>query len=111
MSKQLHRPHSKVSRHALALLGRQIRLARTERKMTAQELANRAGISRRLVQRMEKGDPGCQIGAVFEAATIVGVKLFGADETAMSYHIRDADQRLALLPKHVHAGTKVDDAF
>ena len=54
----------------MALLASQIKLARKERKMTAQELADRVGISRGLVQRIEKGDPGCQIGAVFEAATI-----------------------------------------
>ena len=47
--------------------------------MTAQDLADRAGISRGLLQRIEKGNLKCQIGAVFEAATLVGIKLFDAD--------------------------------
>jgi transcriptional regulator with XRE-family HTH domain len=62
------------------LLGALIREARNERKLTAQELADRAGISRGLLQRIEKGNLKCEIGAVFEVATIVGVKLFDADE-------------------------------
>jgi ribosome-binding protein aMBF1 (putative translation factor) len=61
------------------LLGALIREARNERKLTAQELADRAGISRGLLQRIEKGNLKCEIGAVFEAATIVGIKLFEAD--------------------------------
>ncbi|MGH8189296.1 MAG: helix-turn-helix transcriptional regulator [Steroidobacteraceae bacterium] len=111
MPKTQLRPHSRLSRRALALLGRQIRLGRKARRMTAQELADRAGISRGLVQRIEKGDPGCQIGAVFEAAAIAGVQLFGADDATMSALIKDADMRLALLPKHTHPDRKVDDEF
>jgi DNA-binding CsgD family transcriptional regulator len=38
-------------------------------------VTDRAGISRGLLRRIETGDPGCTIGAVFEVATIVGVRL------------------------------------
>jgi transcriptional regulator with XRE-family HTH domain len=44
--------------------------------MTAADLAARAGISRSLLQRIERGDAGCAIGSVFEVATICGVALF-----------------------------------
>jgi transcriptional regulator with XRE-family HTH domain len=111
MVKPSVRPYSRIANHAVVLLGRQIRLARKERNMTAQELAERAGVSRGLVRRIETGDPGCQIAAVFEAAAIVGVRLFGGDEAALSAGIKDADSRLALLPKHTHPRRKVDDAF
>jgi len=112
MAKPLQRPYSKLTQRALALLSRQIRLGRKERKITTQELADRAGISRSLVQRIEKGDPGCQIGAVLEAATIVGVQLFEADNAAMATRIREADARLALLPKRTdHSRKPVDDEF
>lgn len=111
MAKYTLRPYSRLSRHAIVLLGRHIRLARKERCMTAQELAARAGVSRGLVQRIEKGDPGCQIGAVFEVAAIVGVPLFAADDAALSARIKDVDQRLTLLPKHTHPARKVDDEF
>jgi transcriptional regulator with XRE-family HTH domain len=111
MAKTSLRTYSRIARHAVVLLGRQIQLARKERKMTAQEVADRAGVSRGLIQRIERGDPGCQVGAVFEAAALVGVRLFGADEVALSGKIKDAEARLALLPKHTHPGKKVDDDF
>lgn len=111
MAKKTLRPHSRLSRHAIVLLGRQIKLARKARGMTAQELADRAGASRGLIQRIEKGDPGCQIGAVFEAAAIAGVPLFAADDAALRAQIKDVDQRLTLLPKHTHPAGKVQDDF
>jgi transcriptional regulator with XRE-family HTH domain len=111
MAKPPVRPYSRISRQAVALLGRQVRLARKQRGMTAQELAERAGISRGLVQRIEKGDPGCTVGVMFEAAAIVGVRLFDADERQLSGRIARTDENLALLPAHIHRRKKVDDAF
>jgi transcriptional regulator with XRE-family HTH domain len=111
MPKPQTRSYSRISRHALTLLGREIRLARKKRQMTAQELADRAGISRGLVQRIEKGDPGTQIGAVFEAAAIVGVRLFDADERELRGRIARAEENIALLPAHIHRRTHVDDEF
>ncbi len=112
MPKQATRTYSRITRHAAALLGKQIRIARKERKMTVQELADRAGISRGLLQRIEKGDLKCQIGAVFEVAALVGIKLFDADELSLATRIRQADDKIALLPKHIHPGQKVvDDDF
>ena len=100
------------SRHALEairLLGHLIRVARKERGMTAQEVAERAGISRGLMQRIEKGDPGCALGATFEVATIVGVKLFDAEANTLARHIRLAEEKLTLLPRSVRRSTKVVD--
>jgi len=112
MSKQTTRTYSRITRHAAALLGKQIRIARKERKMTAQELADRAGISRGLLQRIEKGDLKCRIGAVFEVAVLVDIKLFDADELSLNTRVRQADDKIALLPKHIHPGRKVvDDDF
>ena len=48
MPKSTTRTYSRYSRDAAALLGALIREARNERKLTAQELADRAGISRGL---------------------------------------------------------------
>ncbi|MCD6527145.1 MAG: helix-turn-helix transcriptional regulator [Desulfuromonas sp.] len=112
MPKSITRTYSRFSRTAVTLLGGLIRAARKERKLTAQEVANRAGISRGLLQRIEKGDLKCEIGAVFEVATIVGVKLFDADETTLATHLRHTDEKLALLPKSIRKSTKViDDDF
>jgi hypothetical protein len=49
---------------------------------------------------------------VFEAAVIVGIKFFDADELSLTTRIRQADDKIALLPKHIHPGKKVvDDDF
>ncbi len=112
MPKSITRTYSRYSRDAVTLLGRLIRSARKERKLTTQEVAERAGISRGLLQRIEKGDLKCTIGAMFEVACIVGVKLFDADDSTLTRHIRQTDDKLALLPKSVRKTTRpVDDDF
>jgi transcriptional regulator with XRE-family HTH domain len=112
MPKVSARTYSRYSLEAISLLGRLIRLARKERKMSTQEVANRAGISRGLLQRIEKGDPKCELGATFEVATIVGVKLFDAEATTLTKHIRQTEEKLGLLPKSVRKKVKVaDDDF
>lgn len=112
MSKVSARTYSRYSLEAISLLGNLIRAARKERKMTAQEVADRAGISRGLLQRIEKCDPKCELGATFEVATIVGVKLFDAEATTLTKHIRQTEDKLALLPKSVRKKVKVaDDDF
>jgi transcriptional regulator with XRE-family HTH domain len=112
MPKSITRTYSRYSRDAAALLGALIREARNERKLTAQELADRAGISRGLLQRIEKGNLKCEIGAVFEAATIVGVKLFDVDESTLTKYLRQTKEKLALLPKSVRKKPKaVRDDF
>ncbi len=112
MPKVSARTYSRYSLEAISLLGSLIRAARKQRKMTAQEVADRAGISRGLLQRIEKGDPKCELGATFEVATIVGVKLFDADATTLTRHIRQTEEKLALLPRSVRKTVKVaDDDF
>lgn len=107
MPKSIIRTYSRYCRDAASLLGGLIREARNERRLTAQELADRAGISRGLLQRIEKGNLKCEIGAVFEVATIVGVKLFEADDTTLTKNLRQTTEKLALLPKSVRRKAKV----
>jgi transcriptional regulator with XRE-family HTH domain len=104
--------HSRYSSDAVLLIGSLIRVARKERKLTTQEVSERAGISRGLLQRIEKGDLKCSIGAVFEVATIVGIKLFDAEETTLSKYIRQNEDKLTLLPKSIRKKSRtVDDDF
>ena len=65
MPKVATRPISRYTQTALELLGQTIRAERIAGRMSAEQLAARAGISRSLLQRVEKGDPGCAIGVVF----------------------------------------------
>lgn len=112
MVKSVTRTYSRYSREAVTLLAGLIRAARKERKLTTQEVADRAGISRGLLQRIEKGHTTCEIGAVFEVATLVGVTLFNADKGTLTKHIRQTEEKLALLPKSVRKTTQaVDDDF
>lgn len=106
------RSYSRVTRQALSLLGKLVRVGRTERGMTAQELADRAGISRTTLYKIEKGEPCPEIGTVFELAAIVGVRLFEYDERALQTHNARLDEKLTLLPKSVRQSrTEVDDDF
>ncbi|MCP1674356.1 transcriptional regulator with XRE-family HTH domain [Natronocella acetinitrilica] len=82
MAKRASRGYTHYSEEAVRLLGEAIRQGRIARRMTAEELAERAGVSRGLVQRAERGEMGCTIGAVFELAAIAGVPLFEADPVA-----------------------------
>jgi transcriptional regulator with XRE-family HTH domain len=112
MPKLAVRAHSRYSRDAAILLGQLIRLARIQQKFTAEQLAERAGLSRGLVHRIEKGDLGCAIGSVFEAAAIVGVRLFDDDAAGLNTAIAANTTTLTLLPQSVRLATKaVKDDF
>ena len=106
------RPYSKYTAEAARLLGRQIKLGRKQRRWSEHVLAERAGIARATLQKIEKGDPTSTIGLVFEVATLVGVRLFDADMDDLTKHRAETDARLSLLPKHTHAPRRsVDDDF
>lgn len=106
------RTYSRYSRDAVRLLGLMIRNARIERKLTVAELAERAGVSRGLVQRAERGDMGCAIGTAFELATLVGVPLFSADQPALALHTANTEKILSLLPAAARSSKKeVKDDF
>ena len=96
-----NRTFSRYTRHAVRLLGLQVRTHRLERGMSASELAERAGISRDLLYRVEKGDPRVSLGVAFELAAIVGVTLFEAEAAALDARTRESEEKLKLLPKAV----------
>ncbi len=112
MKSSKNRSYSPIARDAAILLGKMIYTARIQRKMTAAELAERAGVSRGLVSRVEKGDMGTAIGAVFEMAAILGVPLFEVEPDRLRQRLEHARTVSALLPKRAfHSRAKVDDDF
>jgi transcriptional regulator with XRE-family HTH domain len=112
MVKPISRPYSQYCLTALGLLGQLVREARVSKALTTADLAARAGISRALLQRIERGDPGCSIGAVFEVAAICGVPLFDQDQRQMSTHLALQREKMALLPQAVRVRVKaVKDDF
>ena len=96
----------------LEQLGQRVRALRTQRGWTMRELAERAGISRATLQKIEKGDLSVAIGLVFEVAALVGVTLFDEERTSLAAHIARIEDKLALLPGAVRKLRKtVDDDF
>ncbi|MGM8228758.1 helix-turn-helix transcriptional regulator [Cellvibrio sp. ARAG 10.3] len=107
MPKPHVRTYSRHSLYALELMGNLIREGRITAKLTTTELAERAGISRSLLQRIEKGDPGCAIGVVFEVATIIGLPLFSEDTKSLAVRLDYSKEKQSLLPKAVRRSNRV----
>ncbi len=112
MAKPKTRSYSRYGLEAAELLGLLIHDARIARGLTIAEAAERAGISRGAVRRIEKGEMGCSIGGAFELATLVGVQLFAAEPTTLTHHLTAARSKLTLLPKKLRKRTRaVKDDF
>ncbi len=99
MAKPINRHYSRQNLDALQLLAQMIRVGRIERKMSAQQMADRAGISRPLLRRIENGDPSCSIGSFFEAAVVAGIPLFEADPSRLQTQRAALTEKLSLLPR------------
>jgi len=106
------RTYSKYALDAALLLGQQIRLARKKRRWSEANLAERAGISRATLQKIEAGEMTPAIGLVFEVATLAGVPLFEQDIQRLETSIDLTQSNIALLPKRIRVQAKVaDDDF
>lgn len=58
----------------LETMGDQIRLARLRRKLSVELVADRAGISRTTVWKIEKGDPSVAIGYYAKVLNAIGMQ-------------------------------------
>lgn len=106
------RAYSQYTKEAALLLGRLIKLGRKNRRWSASELAERVGVSRVTLRKIENGDPTCSIGLVFEAASLVGVPLFNSDQTQLAKSLERTTAVLALMPQTSRKSeTAVDDDF
>lgn len=101
---------SPATQEALQLLGISVRTGRIRRGWTLVSLAERLGVSKPTVIRIERGDARVAIGTVFEAATLVGVALFDPDPAVRARHAELKRIELALLPSAVRE-RDVDDDF
>jgi transcriptional regulator with XRE-family HTH domain len=110
----MRRPHtySRQTLDAARVLGLEVARARRQRRWTAGELAERAGISPVTLRKVERGDPTVVLGTVFEVATLLGIALFDADRDGLSTLVERGRERLAMLPARVRQPTgSVHDDF
>jgi transcriptional regulator with XRE-family HTH domain len=106
------RSYARPTLAAATLLGQMIALERKGQRITVQDLAERLGVTRGTLGRLERGDPKVELGIAFEACTLLGIPLFEASGKRIEQHIREGERHLALLPQSVRARrTAVDDDF
>lgn len=106
------RQHLKQAADAARLLGLELAAARRRQRRTAQEVAERAGITRVTLRRIEHGDPSVALGLYFDVAAILGVPLFGADRRELADLVARGERDLALLPNRITGGVEeIHDDF
>ncbi|MGL4585430.1 MAG: helix-turn-helix domain-containing protein [Flavobacterium sp.] len=71
MKKQTVLPKYKT---ALEQMGENIKLARKRRKLTAVQVAERAGIARSTLYLIEKGEPSVAMGAYFNVLRVLSLQ-------------------------------------
>jgi transcriptional regulator with XRE-family HTH domain len=101
------RTYSQYAQDAALLLGEHIKLARKRHKWSEHALAERAGIARAALQKIESGDLGCAIGLFFEVAALVSINLFEQDSSPLAKSLEQVRDKIALLPKRIRAKTRV----
>jgi transcriptional regulator with XRE-family HTH domain len=107
------RTHSPVTRDAVTILGQIVASERRAQQRTAADLAERAGISRDTLYRVERGDPSVAVGTVLELLVLLGVPLFGEDAEALAREAAVGRRLLTLLPARIRrpAEAEPDDDF
>jgi transcriptional regulator with XRE-family HTH domain len=58
----------------LNTLGENIKLARLRRKLSSEQVAERAGIGRMTLYKMEHGNPGVAIGSYLQVLFVLGLQ-------------------------------------
>jgi transcriptional regulator with XRE-family HTH domain len=62
------------NKRILAMVGENIRLARLRRKLSAEQLSERAGIGRMTLYKIEKGSPVVSIGNYLQVLFVLGME-------------------------------------
>ena len=112
MNKSKKRAYSQYCQDAVRLLGYLIQTTRKEKKMTTTELAERAGISRGTLYKIEQGNMTSELGIVFEVAMILGIQLFEMPPRQLQTEIDTLKNKLTLIPKRIRKTPEsFDDNF
>ena len=95
------RSYARYTIAAVQLLGALVEAERKARRITAKELADRLGVDRGTLQRLEGGDPKVEVGLAFEACALLNIPLFEEDAQGVTMRLDETNKRLALLPTRV----------
>lgn len=94
----MKRPLLPNQQRILSAFGENLKYARLRRDLSAEQVAERAGISRTTLTKIEKGDEGVAIGYYFRALAVLGLDkdlLLVAQDDELGRALQDAK----LLPK------------
>ncbi|WP_037315724.1 helix-turn-helix domain-containing protein [Salegentibacter sp. Hel_I_6] len=78
----------------LQAVGENIKLARLRRKLTMDQVSERAGISRPTLSSLEKGSPSISLGIILQVLLVLGLEkdiLFLAGDDVLGRKIQDAN--------------------
>ncbi len=108
----MQRNYLSSTSNAVLVFATQLGTERRAQRRTSQEVAERAGITRTTLRRIERGDPDVAIGLYFEVAMVLSIPLFGAEDRELAELAANGVRELALLPQRVRIRPiKVDDDF
>ena len=82
------------SKRLLQTVGENIKLARLRRKLTMDQVSERAGISRPTLSSLEKGNPAVSLGIILQVLLVLGLEkdiLLLAEDDVLGRKIQDAD--------------------
>lgn len=88
-------------------LGEDLRLARLRRQLTAEVVAERAGISRATLVKIEAGDPSVAMGSYFQVLRVLGLEK-GISSLASDDEMGRKLQDLELRPRRRAPKRKVE---
>ena len=94
---------------ALHKVGKDICDARRRRRITAQLMANRAGISRATVGKIEKGDPTVSIGGYSSVLFVLGMTERLGDLADAAHDLTGRQLEEERLPKRVRIPKSTND--
>lgn len=81
-------------KRVLNQVGEQLKLARLRRKLSMEQVAERADISKSTLWRIEKGEPGISLGNLYQVLIVLGLEddmLALAADDELGRKLQDAD--------------------
>ncbi|MDE3022641.1 MAG: helix-turn-helix transcriptional regulator [Pseudomonadota bacterium] len=108
MPRTFHTPFPSITKQ-LTALGERLREARLRRELTTVLFAERLGVSRDTLSRLEKGDPNIAIGTYMKALRVLGLDQ-DIDQVAKDDIVGRKLQDRALAPHRNANGTVAKEA-